>query len=95
MVVVGLHPDGTDRHCIDVPDSSSHSEGGLSGREGDSRMSIEEHKKKHEELHKALDELAADFLGHNENKRLHNTTLMELIEWSHSQTLNPCSFSNI
>lgn len=55
-------------------------------------MTDEEHKQRHVELHKALDELAADWMDHQSasNGRLFsNTTIMELMEWSHLQTLNP------
>lgn len=55
-------------------------------------MTDEEHKARHVELHKALDELAADWLDHTyttSGKLLSNTSIMELMEWSHQQTLNP------
>ena len=48
----------------------------------------EEHKARHIELHKALDELIADFIGHT-SKLPSDTSLMELMKWSHRQTLNP------
>lgn len=35
-----------------------------------------------------LDELIADYIRHTD-KRLSNSTLMELIEWSFEQTKNP------
>ncbi len=44
-----------------------------------------EHRKRHEQLHKALDELVADYIG--ETKGLpSNTTILELINWSHEKT---------
>jgi hypothetical protein len=43
---------------------------------------------RHENLHKSLDELVADFITTTE-RMPSNTTVMELIEWSHSQTMNP------
>lgn len=49
----------------------------------------EEHIERHKELHESLDELLADFLTRNPNKHLSSTTIMELITWSHAQTLNP------
>jgi len=59
-------------------------------------MTKEEHKKRHLELHEKLDELLADFLLHNcrppirsDSKSLTTTTLMELMEWSHKQTVDP------
>lgn len=51
-------------------------------------MSPEQHKKRHLELHNALDELAADML--NQTDRLpSNTSVMDLMEWSYKQTQNP------
>ena len=55
-------------------------------------MTKEEHKERHQKLHRSLDELIADWLDHqllSSNKRFSNTTIMELIEWSYQQTLNP------
>lgn len=49
----------------------------------------EEHRKRHVELHHEFDELMADFLAHNRGKLPSNTTLTELMEWSHAQTLEP------
>ena len=51
-------------------------------------MNTEEHIQQHKDLHTSLDELLADFIGHTE-RNLSNTTLMEFLEWSHSQTVNP------
>ena len=48
-----------------------------------------EHRKVHEDLHKSLDQLVADFLTHNRTKLPTDTTVMELMEWSHLQTKNP------
>ena len=51
------------------------------------------HKKRHEELHRALDELVADWISHHgigkPYRGLTNTSIMELIKWSHEQTINP------
>lgn len=47
-----------------------------------------EHKLRHQELHKMLDELIADYILHT-NKLLSNTTLIELIKWSYEQTIKP------
>ena len=52
-------------------------------------ISQEEHIKKHKVLHQALDELMGDYLTLNKGKRPSNTTLMELGEWSHQQTIKP------
>jgi len=53
-------------------------------------MSIteEEHIKKHKELHKALDELVADFVTQT-SKLLSQTSVMALLEWAHKQTVKP------
>ena len=52
-------------------------------------MTKKEHLERHQELHKKLDELVADFTNHNVDKQLNNTSVMELIEWSHQETINP------
>jgi len=54
-------------------------------------MTPEEHKAQHEVLHKFLDELVADFVQHNPGRYLAQTTIMELVQWSHSQTVDPIS----
>ncbi len=46
-----------------------------------------DHVKRHKELHKALDELVADWLGHP-GKPLSDGTVIELMDWSHGQTVN-------
>ena len=56
-------------------------------------MNPEEHKEKHIKLHKSFDELTADYVSHTE-KLLSETTVMELIEWSYSQTINPKESKN-
>lgn len=56
-------------------------------------MTHDEHKARHVELHRLYDEnageLLADYLRHNPDKGLRNTSLMEFMEWSHSQTIEP------
>lgn len=52
-------------------------------------MTKEEHRQRHEFLHKAFDELLADFLMHNREARPSSSTLIELMNWSHQQTLDP------
>ena len=52
-------------------------------------MDLAEHRQRHIELHNRLDELAADYLIHNPGKLLSNTTIMELVHWSHEQTIEP------
>ena len=43
------------------------------------------HKDRHLLLHKYLDELIVDFLRHNRDKGLSNTTILELVVWSTKQ----------
>lgn len=52
-------------------------------------MTHEEHRERHRLLHGMFDELAADYLRHNSDRMLNNSTLMDLAEWSHQQTLDP------
>lgn len=54
-------------------------------------MEYKEHKARHKELHKVLDELVADFITHNKNGEYlpSKVSIMKLMEWSYSQTLNP------
>lgn len=58
-------------------------------------MTHEEHRRIHVELHQALGFLVGDWLNHNlvygagEPKTLCNTTIFELMEWSHRQTIDP------
>jgi len=47
------------------------------------------HRDTHKELHENLDELVADFISHNNQKRLSTTTILELMQWSHEQTKKP------
>ena len=49
----------------------------------------QDHRKIHEELHKSLDMLMADYITYNSDKRFSNTTVMELMLWSHKQTICP------
>lgn len=51
-------------------------------------MELKKHIQRHKELHQAFDELLTAFINHTK-KLSSKTTLYELIEWSHSQTLNP------
>jgi hypothetical protein len=50
-------------------------------------MTTETHRKRHEELHKHLDELVWDMVAQT-NKLPNKTTVLELMEWSHLQTLS-------
>ena len=47
-----------------------------------------EHKKRHQELHKNLDELFADYISNNNFSSI-DTPIKNLIEWSYKQTINP------
>lgn len=54
----------------------------------------QEHRARHVALHKALDELAADWLRcdpapHHPERRSLSRPILELMEWSHRQTLEP------
>lgn len=51
-------------------------------------MTLEEHKQRHKELHEKFDELLADFIIKT-GKRPSETTVYELLKWSHEQTENP------
>jgi hypothetical protein len=52
----------------------------------------DDHLERHKGLHKCLDELLADYLIHNPKKGLGNTNLIDLIEWSFNQTINPTEY---
>lgn len=52
----------------------------------ESKMTPEEHKKRHIVLHNSLDELAVDFISITE-KKLSETSISELIEWSYKQSV--------
>jgi len=54
-------------------------------------MTPEEHKKRHVELHKALDELFADYISHHPiyTTGFLSTPIEKLLKWAHEQTLNP------
>ena len=57
------------------------------------KMTKADHKKRHEELHRALDELTADFMMHT-NSLPSQTTIIRLMEWSHQQCQNPDELEN-
>lgn len=46
------------------------------------------HKAEHNKLHKSLDMLVADYILHT-GRTLGNSSIMDLIMWSHSQTITP------
>ena len=51
-------------------------------------MEREKHIKRHKELHKALDELAADYIMQTQ-KTMSETTVLEFMHWAYQQTINP------
>lgn len=57
-------------------------------------MDKEEHKARHQLLHRELDELVADFIRHTKGTAPSQTSIMELMKWSHQQTINPTEDSN-
>ena len=53
-------------------------------------MTPEEHKQRHIELHKSLDELFADYISHHpEEIQFTKMPLIKLITWAYEQTKNP------
>jgi len=52
-----------------------------------------EHQEIHKNLHEKLDELVSDFIMHTKNLPS-QTTLIELMGWSHKQTINPAEETN-
>jgi len=52
-------------------------------------MTREEHIQRHEELHRAFDELLADWITHNPEVRPSVSTVFELMQWSYLQTKEP------
>lgn len=59
---------------------------------GTKPLSPKAHRRRHWELHQALDEVAADFILHHRNKRPGNTTLLEVMQWSAHQLTEPDEF---
>ena len=50
----------------------------------------EGHRQRHVELHKAFDELFADFIRHSPDRtRFLDAPIRDLMEWSHKQTICP------
>jgi len=50
----------------------------------------EDHKKRHIELHKALYELLADYIGHHPTEIMFTEMpIKKLLDWSFEQTQNP------
>jgi hypothetical protein len=58
-------------------------------------MTKTEHKKRHLELHRALDELFADYIEHHPDQHgFLEMPLKKLIDWSYDQTQNPIPSPN-
>lgn len=51
-------------------------------------MNKEDHIQRHKMLHEHLDELIADYVT-SSNKLLGDTTVLELMDWSYKQTVDP------
>ena len=59
------------------------------------KLTYEEHLKKHEELHKSLDELVADFIYHHRDVTdVTGWSIAELMTWSLEQSVNPTGGPN-
>ncbi len=53
-------------------------------------MTPEQHKRRHQALHAALDELFADYITHHPNQREFTAMpILKLINWSFKQTETP------
>jgi hypothetical protein len=48
-----------------------------------------EHRAHHIRLQKALDELVADFISNNHDKTLSGSSVIDLMNWSRAQAINP------
>jgi hypothetical protein len=48
-------------------------------------MTHEEHEKRHDELHKYLDELLADYITHGNGRSTHS--IFDLLNWSYGQCI--------
>lgn len=51
-------------------------------------MTRDEHIEIHKDLHTKFDLLIADFIGHTK-RLLNETTVLELMQWSYGQTIDP------
>jgi len=51
-------------------------------------LTAEEHKARHVELHRAFDELLADYITHARGSVLDHP-IRDLVKWSYEQTINP------
>jgi hypothetical protein len=59
------------------------------GEVGSEAMTHDEHTQRHRELHKAFDELLADYMEHHPSQTTYlSMPLSQLLLWSHSQTID-------
>lgn len=56
---------------------------------GSGDADVDTHRERHRFLHRAFEELAADYFSHNRTALPSNTSLRELMDWSYQQTLSP------
>jgi hypothetical protein len=52
-------------------------------------MTLDDHRERHQELHRRLDELIADYLTQVKGAMLTTSSLMDLVKWSNRQTIAP------
>ena len=53
-------------------------------------MTPKQHKRRHQTLHRCLDELFADFITHSERKSgFTKAPIAELLAWAHKQATEP------
>ena len=50
---------------------------------------VEDHKKRHKILHRGVTELVISYQFNHPGRKLRETNVMELLEWSYSQTIEP------
>jgi hypothetical protein len=55
-------------------------------------LTTDEHRTRHLELHDAIDELLADYLLHHPGSLPSRIGVIELMSWSHEQTIDPCPY---
>ena len=60
----------------------------LEQRLANTQMTHEQHRARHVELHKMVDELVADWISHTRG-RPSQSTVLELLEWSAAQAVEP------
>lgn len=58
-------------------------------RSADAELDRTEHRAAHQQLHDSLDELLADWFAHVKSARPSTSTVLELMQWSHQQTISP------